>query len=239
MPSFRVHQAVPAPAKTARWLSALLLQPIDAARIENPPALELRGLGGDIAGVCMAHDHAPDGRVMLSHRALLWHPQAIVITYLHEAAHRLLRWQLGDDPHDAAFFALLHCFLKRCDAGGVTVRADLSLDLYALSDVPPVLSGEPDGGVGQAITWALSVSRELAQTDLSAEALAVEIRIRYEAWLALLDQRPVQVARAQAAVTARVQAVAVLREKLFVRNLLVVGLSTLVIAMFILMIKGS
>lgn len=230
-----IHQVLPAPPKTSVWLTALLTPAIEAARIQAPPAVELRPMG-ELGGLCRPLRHDPDARICLTHWCVLWPSQSLVILYLHETCHRIL----GPGDHDAAFDALLHCLLTRTHDAGVTDEAVLALGLYEFADTPSELvDAEPDGGVGRSMTWSISTSNKLSPSDISAEELAVEIRHRYNVWLDKLAQEPLLAARAQAAVAARIEAVSMLREKLFFRNVLVGGLSMLVLVIVGLMIKGA
>jgi hypothetical protein len=216
------------------WLTTLLTPAIEAARIHAPPPIELRSLG-ELGGLCRPLPDDPDSRICLSHRCVLWSKQSIIVLYLHEACHRLLGWAPGDDQHDCVFASFLHCLLARCDKAGVTEGAVLTLGLYELQDLPPALAAETDGGIGRSMAWSISTSNELSASGLGAEELGVEIRRRYNLWLGKLADEPLQVARARAAVAARVQAVSVLREKLFLRNLLIAALSVFVVLMLVLM----
>ncbi len=173
----------------------------------------------------------------MTHLVLHWSHQSIIVLYMHEACHRMPGWAPGDDEHDCVFAALLRCLLTRCDDAGLTDGAALTLGLYELQDPPLALAAEPDGGIGRSMTWSITTAHGLAGSDLSAEEIAVEIRRRYDVWLDELAQEPVQVARAKAAAVARAQAVVALREKLFFRNVLIVGLSVLVVVMFGLMVR--
>ena len=228
-----IHHASPVPVRTAKWLSALLLPAIAAARIENPPPLELRWLGGDIAGLCLPLDCAPDGRLFMSHRSLLWHPQTIICVYLHEAAHRLL----GHGAHDASFFALLHVMLARCDAAGVTSGGVSNLGLYDLQCVPAEVLADGDGGVGRALTWSVRNAVDLAGQDLTAEQLAAAVLGRHLEWLGQLRTAPSLALASASRRNAEARAVRAelqrLAEKIFTRNVLVCALASLLVLLVI------
>lgn len=239
----RVHQVLSLPpiAKTAQWLSSLLLPVISAASIRNPPPIELRAMGR-WGGQCRSVDVDPDRRICMSHLALHWTHQSMVVLYLHEACHRMLGWAPGDDEHDAAFAALLHCLLSRCDRASVTDGAVLSVGLYDLANTPWMLVDEPDAGVGRSMAWAVSTSNELSQSDLSAEELAVEIRRRYNVWLDDLEEEPARIerVRTQAAQQEKTRRLVVqgLHEKVSSKNIAISCLSLLVLALLVLLFTG-
>lgn len=131
-------------------------------------------------GECPSIEDTMDGELRLADHLLDEHKDpagmrdGLVYVYLHELAHRLTPGH-GHDPGFAAVNILL---LVRAgnDRNG---RPYLNkFDLYDLQGFDLVEFCSP----GEALDWALSQARELAETDLSAEACALEILSRFEAW---------------------------------------------------------
>lgn len=235
--SLQVYQVAPAPAHTARWLRRLLRPVIEAARFERtPPPLELRPTG-QWAGWAASRDMAPDGRVALSSLVLFRSARAVSGVYLHEVAHSLLHGVPNATPgHDCAFFTVNAALRMRADShrqftdDSTSLVSDLSI--YDLANLPEELRGEPDAGLGRCVTWSMVLAEELAATELSAEAIAVEIVQRYQEWLMLLRDQPrvdriaAQRARGQLAMVGR------LRDRLFVSTWVAsVSVSMLVLIM--------
>ena len=227
MSRLKVYQVVPAPPPTAAWLGELLRVPIAAARFKSPPPLEIRptGIWG---GWSAPRNSAPDSRIALSNRIVMWTPRGIIASYLHESCHALLHGvDDAEHGHDVAFFSLLATLLTLADRA--TDHAyDLveTLDLYEIRDRPEAFANDPDRGIGPCLTWSMIQSNELAEKDLSAEALAKDIVRRYKAWLVELSDKPrqTQVAAERAEREARRQAASSekLRDRLFLSNVVAV-----------------
>ncbi|MEP7295749.1 MAG: hypothetical protein ABI702_06125 [Burkholderiales bacterium] len=215
----------------------------EAARFERPPPpLELRP-AGQWAGWAAARDVAPDGRVSISNLVLFQSDRRIRDVYLHEVAHSVLHGVPGAAPgHDCVFFTLNAALRLRVDShqqradgadGTVSLLSDLSI--YDLGDLPEELRSEPDAGLGRCITWSLALAVKLASTELSAEAIAVEIVERYEEWGVVLRDQPRldRVSRLKA----RGQAAAVdrLKDKLFLSNFFA-GISSVLLMLVAVML---
>lgn len=188
--ALRVYQVQPAPPAIAGWLQRHFAPVIKACRFERPaPPIELRPTG-EWGGWAWNGTTAPDGRVAISNRIVLYSQAGITRIVVHEWAHQLAQGH----AHDAAFFAVNLLLLKRIEAASSarTTATDLTLKMsfYDLQDLPEGLEGESDAGLGAALSWAVLQADELAQADLSAEAAAQEISERYEAWLAQLEAAP-------------------------------------------------
>ncbi|TSD59053.1 hypothetical protein FFI97_005770 [Variovorax sp. KBS0712] len=141
----------------------------------------------------------------MSSRLVLWSHRSIVATIIHEWTHRLLPHHV----HDGAFAALQQALFLRIDAaaacpplaGEEGLQLQYSASLYDLQDLPDPLVAHADGGLGEAWCWAMTTARELAPSQLTAEALAAEISGRYKNWILQLEAAP-------AAAAARAQTVA-------------------------------
>lgn len=202
LPIFHVQPAQPA---LAGWLRSLLTPVANACRMQGTYGIELRPTGR-FGGFALDSTFVPDGRVSVSSQLILWSRRSIVATILHEWAHRLLGL---DHAHDAAFAALQQAFFLRVDAaaacppraGEEGLQLQFSASLYDLQDVPDALVAHADGGLGEAWRWAMTTARELAPSQLTAEALAAAISGRYADWILQLTEAP-------AAAAARAQTVA-------------------------------
>lgn len=199
LPVFQVQPAQPA---LAGWLHRLLTPVVAACRLQGTYPIELRPTG-QWGGFALASTFVPDGRVAVSSQLILWSRRSIVATILHEWAHRLLG---PDHAHDAAFAALQQALFLRVDAaaacppsaGEEGLQLQFSASLYDLQDVPDALVALADGGLGEAWRWAMITARDLAPSQLTAEALAAAISGRYAAWVLLLEAAPAEAAaRAQ------------------------------------------
>ena len=235
MSRLKVYQVVPAPPPTAAWLGELLRVPIAAARFKSPPPLEIRPTGA-LGGWSAPRTSAPDGRIALSNRVVMWIPRSIIAIYLHESCHALLHGVVEDHHgHDAAFFSLLATLLTLADRA-TNHAHDLvqTLDLYDIQDLPPQLNDESDRGLGRCITWSIQIANELAEAELSAEAAALEIVKRYQAWLVELSDRPrraqVQADQAERQARRRADSVERLKDKLFLSTF-VAGISSVLLVL--------
>ena len=219
----------------AVWLQRLLGPVVAAARFERAPPLELRPTG-HWSGFCAALDYSPDGRVSVSGRATLRPQSALVEIYLHEAAHRLAWPRADEGAHNAKFFALNYALLKRCDELRLSpTQVSLSMSLYDLQDLPAELWETEDRGLGRALTWAVTVGKEMAGSSLSAEGMATEIVRRYDAWLVELGQEPARAARQRTAALADEGSIHRLRGQVKFRGL-VIGWLSLTFASTILLV---
>ena len=219
----KVYQVAPAPAGTAAWIERLIAPVVEAARLELAPPIEFRSTGR-WRGWSAARSMSPDGRVALSNLMLFRSSRELIDVYIHEVAHSLLHGVPGAvSSHDCVFLALNAALRMRVDSrkesgtgGDPDFVSHLSrVSLYDLSDLPP------DGleqDVGRCVTWSLGLAQEMAASDRSAESIAREVVLRYEAWLAELRDQPrldriaIRQARGQSAAVDR------LRDKLFVSN---------------------
>ena len=128
--------------------------------------------------------------------------------------------------HGPAFFTLNYLMRLRVDAAGASVLQGASLaslvTLYDVSDTPAELHDDPDRGVGRCMRWSIETALKLAPSNLSAEALAVEIVKRYQRWLEELEDEPRRAGLATAKVERdlqkQVEAVTKLKDRLFVSN---------------------
>jgi hypothetical protein len=203
--ALKVYQVQPAPPAIAGWLQRHFRPVIKACRFEGPvPPIELRPTGA-WGGWMTDASRAPDRRVAISSRIVLYTRTGLTDIVVHEWAHQLL-----DRPgHDAAFFSTNLMLLRRVETAdpSKTTAGDLALrmSLYDLQDLPEALEGEPDAGLGAALRWAVIQADELAPSNLGAEAAAKEISTRYAAWLAELEAAP---AKREAAVERRHQVLA-------------------------------
>ena len=227
MSQLKVYQVAPAPPPTAAWLGELLRVPIAAARFKSPPPVEVRPTGV-WGGWSAPRTSALDGRIALSNRIVMWTPRGIIASYLHESCHSLLHGVDEDHHgHDAAFFSLLATLLTLADRA-TNHAHDLveTLDLYEIRDRPKAFANDPDRGVGPCLTWSMIQSNELADTDLSAEALAQEIVRRYRAWLVELSGKPKQIQigaeRAEREARRQIALSEKLRDRLFLSNVVAV-----------------
>lgn len=117
--------------------------------------------------------------------------KALVGTYLHEYAHRLMPM---DYWHNAGFLAmdvLLYLRAGKNPFGRPYVRY---IELYDVQDWQDV----ENCSMGEALDWALKQAQELTESDLSAEACATEIARRYEAWKAWKEATPERLAAEEA-----------------------------------------
>jgi hypothetical protein len=221
----KTYSVVPASAVLSTWISTLLDPVVAAFRFSSEIPVELRPTGV-WRGWCAPLDYSPDGRVSISSRARFWRPSDLIALFIHEASHR----HLPGRGHDPVFFCLNMSLIMRVEAAGLLTasQAAASSRLYDISDLPSVLDGEPDAGLGRSIAWAVVVARELAGSDLSAEKLAGAIAARFDRWIAELAAAPVLRAQAarSAALLRKAQAGAVpaLHEKVWNRNVTIVGL---------------
>jgi hypothetical protein len=192
--NLQVVQVRPAPAALASWLQRLLLPVCEIARLQ-PFACELRPTGL-WAGWSAGSDSAPDFRVCLSNRVVLYTSAFLVQVYLHESVHALLHQvdPLREHGHDAAFFAINLALLTRLDAAQdnrlprTGALWTSSMTFYDLQDAPvPLAEQQPGAWWPVAAGWSMRVAEELATMDLDAAALAREICTRYGAWCSQLE----------------------------------------------------
>lgn len=208
MTQLAVFTVQPGPPATAGWVRMLLAPAIQAARIEKPAPIELRPCG-HWAGWAAGPDLAPDGRVCIDSQARFWSRDKVILIYLHESAHQMLRAAGDDASHAASFFAMQHVLLQRLDLAQPTrpsAWADAA-KLYDLQDPPEPLEDEPRSAwLPRALGWAIAVADELAPGQASAEECAAEISARYAAWCEDLAAEPARIAAEQ-------QAAAIARKK--------------------------
>lgn len=205
-PAPKVYQVLPAPAPVAAWLRNVLAPAVVACRFRNQYPVELRPCG-KYGGWAQPVDYAPDRRIAMSSKAWYWGRKGVLTTYLHEVAHQLVGNE--HEAHGAVFFATNYLLLLRaegCAGDDPTSARGLveTMSLYDLSEPPPALQREADGGIGAAMGWAIKVARELAPSQLKAEDAGRAIGDRYQAWVKDLEASPAKrdaaAARARAAV---------------------------------------
>lgn len=236
----KVYEVRPAEEDTAAWLRRALA-PIAAARFARAPPVEMRPTGkwGGWAG---ARDTAPDGRVAVSNRVRFWSARSVLSMYIHEGCHSLIHDVQGaDSAHDCVFFSLSYALRFRCDSHEqlqsqpFSLTSDLSL--YDLSDLPSIDLG-PD--LGWCVTWSTELAEQMAASDLSAEAIAVQIVKRYHEWLDQLRDQPRldKIAARQAARQANGKAVVaqVMTDKLFISNCVAVFSTVLLVLISVMLL---
>lgn len=178
-------------------------------RIENPVPIHFVPMPHRWSGLCSDMEYTAEGEIDLSDSLLCNEKNeramahSLVLVYLHELSHRLTP---GHD-HDAAFFAVYALLLMRAGNNSYCSPFLRSLSFYDFHEWQDVPNCRP----GQALDWALEVAGELADTELSSEAAAAEILLRYEKWKAWKTAEPARVAKARAAREAEAHRIAELR----------------------------
>lgn len=122
----------------------------------------------------------------------------LMLVYLHEFSHRLS----PGHSHDAAFFAVNTLLLLRAGCNNYGRPLIHTMDLYDLHE----WEDTPNCQIGEALDWALTIASELVDEDISAEAAATKILVRYEKWKAWKTAEPERTAKAEAKASASKQA---------------------------------
>ncbi|KAI3606252.1 hypothetical protein D8I24_2095 [Cupriavidus necator H850] len=191
--ALRQAEVTPPPALAAAMpmhlFERLRMNPIPVLVMDSPSAGTLWG------GFCPAGEYTEQGEIVIGRYLVepaVRQPRhsAILSTYLHEAAHRLLPDQ---HHHNAAFGAMMLVLYLR--AGSID-GADLwqSSGLYDYQDEAENLP--------QGFNWAWRTANELAATELPAEECAEIIAQRYGKWQDWLagaaERKQARLAKAQA-----------------------------------------
>lgn len=170
-----VESAEPAPL-VAMALNAALFK---RCRIERPAPVHFVPMPR-WGGWCQPEEDTRDGEVQLSDQLLDDQKtesgmlDSLLQVYLHEIAHRLM----PGHNHDPAFLSMNALLLIRAgeDQHGRPYLNNLSL--YDAQDFDLVRFCS----IGEALDWSLAHARELAESELTAEACAGEIMQRFEGW---------------------------------------------------------
>ena len=168
-------------------------------RIENPVPVHFIPLPR-WGGTCPDIEDTKEGEIQLADSLLSnskkedWMANSLMLVYLHELSHRLTP---GHD-HDAAFFAVNTLLLLRAGCNNYGRPLLHGMDLYDLHE----WEDTPNCRVGEALDWALTVAGELMDADMSAEAAATEILVRYEKWKAWKTAEPERAAKTEAKASA-------------------------------------
>jgi hypothetical protein len=213
---------------TAAWLRARLDPVVEACRFERPIPLELRPTG-EFRGWRGDKKYYLDRRVCMTNQAIFWRPDQILEVYLHECAHRLLEGHEVTD-HGPEFFALTAALYMRA-AHLFDGEATYYLKLYDLQS-------EPDEGKGDALNWALALSKELAASDATAEELAAVVCHEWRQNVKEKEAKKSQAAREKAAQINLKLEVKNINTKLFLwRTLSAISCATLATVIYLSIIR--
>lgn len=125
----------------------------------NPPPILFKKAqpSADWVGYCQDFESTESGEIVID-QSLINNPGQLKIIYVHETAHRLLPHNNG---HSAQFFCLNYVLLLR-------VGMQEFANLYDIGSVAKEL-------IPSAISLILQGAEELANSDMTAEALALYI----------------------------------------------------------------
>lgn len=172
-------------------------------RIENPVPVHFVPLPR-WGGTCLAIEDTREGEIQIADDLLSNSKReggmanSLMLVYLHELSHRLT----PGHSHDAAFFAVNTLLLLRAGCNNHGRPLIHSMDLYDLQD----WEDTPNCQIGEALDWALTIAGELADEDISAEAVATKIIARYEKWKAWKTAKPEREAKAKSVMEAEREA---------------------------------
>lgn len=191
---------LPHPEPEPASLLTEALSTLDALRLEKPPAVLFRDAPDDSkwAGYCLDEDWVgPNGEVVIASRYSTLTPpppskarvlDTLADIYMHETAHRLV-----GTKHDPAFLAMELVLYVRAGLLRDSRPWWLRASLYDLQDWDDVEHCR----VGEALDWAWRAADDLAAADMTAEAVAAEIKQRYSSWKAWKAGEPERRERAR------------------------------------------
>lgn len=195
-----VYRLISDAGPVAEWIRQLLEPACKAVRISCPRGIELRPIGMWDGLSPGPRSSNASGRISISPRALLYSRPALVKLYVHEQAHALLEEIPTDRSHEhnAAFFCLNLAMLLRLDRCKYLEEERVSawcasMQLYDLQDPPACWTqADPATWIPRALAWAAPLADRLADSDLDAKAMALEISRDYRDQERLWDQEPVE-----------------------------------------------
>lgn len=174
----RVYEVVPARPVTSGWVAQVLGPAIPLLKFSGaPPPIEFAVLAGSAGSAAY---HAPDSRVQISSRAIIfWSARSMLLTYIHEVAHRYC-FRVKSYGHGPVFFGTLAVFVARIDQSKSNVL--LSLDLYDMQDCPSLLVGWPRAKwSAEVLRFGLECAAQLASADIPAEDVPSRVKALWAA----------------------------------------------------------